>query len=142
MAWYMELTENWPFEFSDYQNISDWSLNCMSTILGSRLCQDRKLASTKLLLNEILVTLLFLTMLYKLGYCSFKVFSSSHLSSQNLIYAPFYNLKFLKFRNWSLAFSRPVQNCESPDFLFTWVIDLSLRNLFLSNCCQAPILIY
>jgi hypothetical protein len=93
-AWYIEITENWPLEFSDHMNISRWSFKCIFSILVSRLCQDRKFLSTRDTLNEILrgmeikilsmVALFFLTMLHKFGYCSLMRFDIMGSTSPEL----------------------------------------------------------
>jgi hypothetical protein len=100
----------------------------------------RMMMCTRCMSRELYLRTLSGSSLYSyrwLEYCSFKVFTLSHLSFQNLISLPPCNLKFPKFRNWSLTFISPIQNWELPSHLFTWVLNLSLKYLFLSSCCQA-----
>jgi hypothetical protein len=125
-------------------SLSGWSFKCIFAILKTNSCQEFKFALTRLLLKEMssglvlkhyeAVVFFFQTILYKLGYCSFKVVAPSYISSQNLIWLLPCNLKFPKLRNWSLTFISPVQNCELPSFLFTWVMDLPTKHLFLMSC--------
>jgi hypothetical protein len=84
------------------------------------------------------IALFFQTILYRLGYCSFKIVVPSHVSSQNLICLPSCMLKFPILRKSSLTFIRPLQNCESLGFLITCVIALHPKYLFLISCCHAP----
>ena len=121
-------------------------INVHLHVIKTKLCQESKFWPTTDIRNEMFkgtelmisatIALFLLTILYKFGYCSFKVDMPSHLSSQNLTYLWSCNLKFLKLRNWFLTFIRPVKNCESPGFLSTWVIDLLLRYIIHSAYTQ------
>jgi hypothetical protein len=147
MVLYIDLTVNWPLSVSDYLNTSRWSFRCILTI-RTRLFHARRLCPTSALRKDILKGVLFktsdtvefllLAILYRLGYCSFKVEFPSQISSQNLICVSLCNLKFPRVRNWFLTFIKPAQNWESPVFLSTWVIIFVPIYLFHSNYCQSP----
>jgi hypothetical protein len=84
------------------------------------------------------VTLFFLTMLYNDGKSVLKGCGVIHESSQKHTWDPSPRSNLPIDRNSSLTFIRPAQNWESLGMYWTWVKVLSLKYLFLSNCCQIP----
>ena len=80
----------------------------------------------------------FLAMLYREGYCWLRVKLPSHLSSQNLMFSPLFSWKLPKFRNLSLTFIKPDQNCESPGLFWIYAIGLSFMYFLFSRFCQRP----
>src|SRR6266542_783000 len=122
----MESTENFPFSCKDHRNSSG---PCDSWILSSRsrsAYQSTRRDPTKSRLNDTfggevsitvaIVSFLRRTILYRAGYCSRRVASPSHLSSQNLISDPSLILNDPKRKKCFFVAIRPAQKCESPGF--------------------------
>jgi hypothetical protein len=72
------------------------------------------------------------------GNLSLRVKLSIHLSSQNLIFCPLPSWNWPRFRKDSLTFNNPLQKCESPCFLCTCAMVLSLTYFLHKKSCQTP----
>jgi hypothetical protein len=146
MAWtvrttlYMDLTENKPFWCSPHTKWSLWFINCASATIATTSCHACKLPTRDLsgvVKNTVLTeALFFLTILYRARKRDFNGHGLIHASSQNHTWDPSPRSNLPNDRNSSLTFMRPAQNWESPGKYCTCVKLLSLKYLFLSNCCQ------
>ena len=144
----MELTENNPFWCSPHTKWSLWFVKCTSATMATTLCHTCKLTPIRDLLKAtfngvvdstvLTDALFFLTMLYSARKGVFNGRGVIHESSQKRTWDPSPRSNLHIERNSSLTFMRPVQNWESPSMYWTCVKVLSLKYLFLSNCCQTP----
>jgi hypothetical protein len=95
---YMEATKKIPFSFRFQRNSSclfcSWMFakHWSKAFQATSLCPDRSLlnaaASGEVSITLAIVSPLWCTMLYKVGYCSQREAFPSHLSSQNCIFEP------------------------------------------------------
>jgi hypothetical protein len=80
----------------------------------------------------------FLVIANSVGYNSFIVKIFNHLPSQNLILCPLHNWNQPRLRKDSLTLIKPLQKYESPCFICTCAMILSLTYFLLRKFCHAP----
>jgi hypothetical protein len=115
---------------------------------ATRLCQRVRLLPTNPLRKDIFRGIVlkidaiemcfFLVIEKREGNLSLRVKLSIHLSSQNLIFCPLPSWNWPRFRKDSLTFNNPLQKCESPCFLCTCAMVLSLTYFLHKKSCQTP----
>jgi hypothetical protein len=148
MASYIVRTLNIPFWCSPHLNTSSLSFSLTWAILDTKSYQDWRLTSDKDLrkdmfrgtdLNiEATVSCLCLSILYRCGYCCFNGLLPVQIYSQNLIFTPLLSWNVPNLRNRFFTFMRPVQNYESPCFLYTCTITFPCIYFLLRRSCQIP----
>ena len=85
-----------------------------------------------------IVSLLWRTILYNVGYCSRSVALPSHLSSRKRISDPSLIEKDPYGKKYFFVSIRPAQKCESPGFQRTWDRAFEPIYFLLRSVCQTP----
>jgi hypothetical protein len=147
-ARYIDLIEKIPFWCNPQINLSSMSVNLVLSTRATRLCQQLRLLPTMPLwkdifrgtvLNTDMIEMCFFLVIVKsVRYNSFIVKFPNYLSSQNLTFYPLHNWNRPRLRKDSLTLIKPLQKYESPCFLCTRAMVLSLPYFLLKKFCHTP----